>query len=346
MIDLAVAGGGPAGLCTAIAAARLGLEVRVYEPRAAPIDKACGEGLMPAGLAALQSLGVDPPGHAFVGIRYIQGTSQATGDFRSGPGRGVRRTALQRSLRDAADRAGVVFADEAVRLVRQDADGVELLDTRARYLAVADGLSSPLRASLGLDRPTRWPERLGLRRHYGCRPWTDRVEVHWSPRCEAYVTPVAEDEVGVAVLFRREALPRAKRSEARYAALLSDFPALVERLGEPTSAVRGAGPFAREVSQRTVGRVLLVGDAAGYLDPLTGEGLRLAAECAQAAATAVQAGELAAYEQAWVRITRDYYRWTGLLLRAAGSGHTRPWIVPVAATMPGLMGHLVRKLGD
>jgi flavin-dependent dehydrogenase len=70
-IDLLVAGGGAAGLVTALHAAHAGIHVEVWEPRAGDVDKACGEGLMPGALASLQSLGVDPPGHAFRGIRYV-----------------------------------------------------------------------------------------------------------------------------------------------------------------------------------------------------------------------------------------------------------------------------------
>lgn len=300
---------------------------------------------MPAGLRVLQSLGVDPPGVAFRGIRYVRGSHTATGDFATGPGRGVRRTALHTALTEACIGAGVRFSDTPVREPTQDAEGVDLPDGRARYLAVADGLSSPLRTRLGLEVPNRWPERIGLRRHFATAPWSDRVEVHWSDRCEAYVTPVSEGEVGVAVLIRKDAVPDGP-NEARYETLLEDFPDLRERLGEPTSTVRGAGPFARSTRQRTAGRILLVGDAAGYLDPLTGEGIRLAAESAPALVAAVAAGKPAHYERDYKRITRDYYRWTGLLLRVAGSSLTRPLIVPVAAAVPGLMDRTVRVLGD
>ena len=88
MIDLIVAGGGPVGLATAITAAMADLEVVIVEPRVGVIDKACGEGLMPSGLARLNTLGIDPDGVDLAGIRYLSGSRVAQANFSAGPGRG------------------------------------------------------------------------------------------------------------------------------------------------------------------------------------------------------------------------------------------------------------------
>ena len=125
--DLLVIGGGPVGLAVAIEGRLAGLSVIVVEPRATPVDKACGEGLMPGAVAALARLGVDPEGHTLTGIRYLRGARTADHLFAESPGRGVRRTVLHAALAARArelgavvvpGRAGAVEQDAVVRLVR------------------------------------------------------------------------------------------------------------------------------------------------------------------------------------------------------------------------------------
>ncbi|GAA5146714.1 NAD(P)/FAD-dependent oxidoreductase [Nocardioides marinquilinus] len=313
--------------------------MRVWEPRSDPVDKACGEGLMPGALALLAELDVDPPGHALRGIRYVGGGRAATADFGAGPGRGVRRTALHDALAHAVREAGVTVEHRTAREVRQDDAGVTVDGERAGHLVAADGLHSPLRRALGLERAPRARRRHGLRRHYRLAPWTSYVEVHWGAAAEAYVTPVADDLVGVAVLTSQR---------AGYDEHLAAFPALRERLAgaEPDGDVRGAGPLRQRTRARTAGRVLLVGDAAGYVDALTGEGVALGLAQARAAVDAVAAGDVARYEREWPRLTRRYRWLTAGLVAATRPAPARRAIVPVARAARPVFGLVVDQLAS
>ena len=201
--DLLIAGGGPGGLAAALHARRHGLSVIVAEPRENPIDKACGEGLMPGGLAELASLGVDPAGMQLRGIAYLSEHRRAEAPFRNGPGRGVRRTTLHATLASSAKEQDTEWISKRITTVDQDARGVMAADVRAKWLIGADGLHSTVRRAVGINAVAGVPRRYGVRWHYRLPAWSDFVEVHWSRWGEAYVTPVEPDLVGVAILSRR-----------------------------------------------------------------------------------------------------------------------------------------------
>jgi len=293
--DVAVVGAGPAGVAVAIGARLHGLEVIAVDRAHAPIDKACGEGVMPAGLAALRALGVlahlDLSRTAPIrGIRYLNedGTSVA-GALPHGGGLGIRRVALSAALFARAREVGVDVREgvEARWLGRdtRDDDGRPLhriainYDVAvARFLVAADGPRSPLRERLGLALPPGRSRRFGVRRHFGIAPWTDHVEVHFAVGVEAYVTPVGAGEVGIAFLWDAHGFSGASSFEAQ----LARFPALGDRLhgAPPTSKARGLGPLRQRARDVVAEDVALVGDAAGYVDAITGEGISLALQTA------------------------------------------------------------------
>lgn len=336
MIDLLVIGGGPAGLATATYAARAGLETVVVERRPGTLDKACGEGMMPHTLAQLDRLGVQAPGHTLRGISYHAGATRVEAAFRSGVGRGVRRTTLHAAMSDAARAAGVKFVQGAAGAITQDADGVRAGGLRARYLAAADGLHSPIRRDLGLSLPAAGPRRWGIRRHVQMAPWTDHVEVHWGSEAEAYVTPVADDCVGIAILSAGRG-----GFDSKFAA----FDELRQRVaGHELGPDRAAGPLRQRVRSRVAGRVLLVGDAAGYIDALTGEGLGLAFSAAETLVDCVVRDRIDEYDRHWRTLTRRYRLLTEALVRAGAVPALRSRIVPAAAALPQVFAAAVNQL--
>jgi flavin-dependent dehydrogenase len=244
---------------------------------------------------------------------------------------------LHAALSARAAALGIEVLPARVASFTQDEAGVTAGEMRARYLVAADGLHSPIRRCLGLDPPPARHPRYGLRRHYRLTPWTDMVEVYWSGDREAYVTPVSDDVVGVAVLGEsREGL------DSRLAA----FPALLERLrgAVPASDVRGAGPLRQDVRCRVAGRVLLVGDAAGYLDALTGEGISVALAQAGVLAACLAADRPGDYEQRWRQVTRKGWALTSGLLWSRHQRLLGPRIVPAAARLPWLFGTIVNQV--
>jgi flavin-dependent dehydrogenase len=317
------------------------LDCAVIEPKPAPIDKACGEGLMPAALERLEALGVrDIDGHPFAGIRYVDAydpARTATGDF-ARPGLGVRRTELHRRLSQAAERAGVERIQGHVDQVDQRAGHVSAAGHLARYLIAADGLHSQIRRQLDVALEPRRPARFGVRRHFRRAPWCDRVEVHWGSRGEAYVTPVGPETVGVAFLVP---------DGGRFDELLDHFPVLAARIhgAESVSKARGGGPFEQRVERRVVGRVLLVGDAAGYLDPLTGEGVALGVATACAAVEAIAADAPHAYERRYRSLTREYYWMTGLLLEISRRRWLHGTMIDMLDRVPPLFDGCLALLG-
>ena len=319
--DLLIAGAGPAGIATAIAAASHGLSVVVTDShRPSTIDKACGEGLMPSAVDALTRLGVHPAAteHApFRGVRFLDAadpSASAQGLFRSAPGIGIRRTRLHQLLLNRAHALGVRFHwQTTVRSVENSPVNRHVIVHttsglfRPRYLVGADGLHSHIRSLAHLDRAHSGRTRIGIRQHYTAAPHTDLVEVYWSPQGQAYVTPISSSELCVAFVYR--SLPSTRDH-------LALFPALEARLrnASPAGTTRGAVTLTRSLRRVTRGNIALIGDASGSVDAITGDGLALAFQQALALAEAISAGSLASYQQAHARISRRPRLMSHLLL--------------------------------
>jgi menaquinone-9 beta-reductase len=292
--DVLIIGGGPAGLAAAIAIRSKGMSVTVTDGLRPPIDKACGEGLMPDTLRVLERLGVtiDPEqGRAFRGIRFIHDGIKVDASFPTRDGIGVRRVVLHQLLVERAQAVGVQLLWETpVALGREP--------VKARWIIGADGGSSRVRRLACLDDYERESVRFGFRRHYRIAPWSTHMELHWGSGCQVYVTPVSPYDVCVALISRDPHL--------RLDTALARFPILRDRLaGAPVaSSERGAVSASRRLSSVVRGNVALIGDASGSVDAITGEGLSLAFHQAFSLADALQRGNLALYGAEHRRLMR------------------------------------------
>jgi flavin-dependent dehydrogenase len=299
-VDVLVVGGGPAGLATAIAARQRGLSVVVADGAIPPIDKSCGEGLMPDGVEALHQLGVTLPegdAHPFRGIRFLSDGATAEASFPRGIAYGIRRIHLHQILLEQAAACGVqMLWQTAVTGLQPEGALVSGELFRARWIVGADGSSSRVRKWAKLDRgafgDARMKSRFGFRRHYRIPPWTDLMELYWGRRCQIYVTPVGREEVCVALV---SSSPKFRLDDA-----LGEFPELIKHLknAEATSSERGAVTLTRTPRRVYRGRTVLVGDASGGVDAITGEGLCLAFRQSTILADCLASGDLARYQKA------------------------------------------------
>jgi flavin-dependent dehydrogenase len=340
MADVCIAGGGPAGLAAALALRRRGFAVTVVDCATPPIDKACGEGLLPDSLEALKRLGVEldmTAGYPFRGIRFSDGASTVTGDFPKGTGLGMRRTYLHEALVKHAETANVRLIWGAKNLRLCD-EGLSIQGEvlRAGLVVGADGQKSLIRTSAGLDAIKSERCRYGFRTHYRIAPWSEYLELYWGPRGQVYVTPVAADEVCVAFISRD--------SKLRLDEALHDFPLLRERLAgiEHGSHEMGAMSIARQLKRVHKDGLALLGDASGSVDAVTGEGMCLAFKQADALAAALRAGDLRQYAARHRRIGAKPRLMASLMLSMEWHSELQRRVLASLAKRPKLFASLIQ----
>jgi 2-polyprenyl-6-methoxyphenol hydroxylase-like FAD-dependent oxidoreductase len=334
-----IVGGGPAGLASAIAARAKGLRVTIVDSRTPPIDKACGEGLLPEAVSALRRLGIDfdcASPTPFAGLRFSDEHSSVSARFPRGTALGLRRTALHKLLLDRATAEGVSFVWGG-RISAFDFAGARVNGEwiRACWLVGADGQQSSVRRFAKLGRQLRGPTRFGFRRHYAVAPWTDLVEVYWGERCQMVVTPTGAEEICVS-LFTGDL-------HLRMDGALREFPALARQLRDVRAVSTQAGAITSLGRARAVTRdtIALVGDASGTVDGIAGQGLSLAFQQAHALGEALGRGDLAHYESAHRRIMQTAARMTRLLLLMSASAAIRRKTLRLFASRPNMFSKLI-----
>jgi flavin-dependent dehydrogenase len=301
--DVFIIGGGPAGLAAAIAASKKGFQVTVADGAKPPIEKPCGEGMLPDALSALEELGVvfeRNEGHPFPGISFVHNDAQVSANFPERSGLGLRRPILHERLIRRAQECGIQLLWESpVSAIDGDSVKLSSRSVRAKWIVGADGNGSRVRRWSGLETSMLAALRYASRRHYRVKPWSSFMQVYWGLQTQAYITPMGTEEVCVVAMSET-------REHACFERVLSELPELRARLAgaELSSRERGAATAMRSLRRVQRGNIALLGDASGGVDAITGEGLRLAFRQAFALADAIAAGDLTQYERAHRALAR------------------------------------------
>lgn len=361
--EVTVVGGGPAGSTIAAALATAGHSVLLLDKARFPRHKACSEYVNPAGAQLLEEMGIlddilaagahrmeamivhAPGGHRFV-ANYAKAESGRTA-------LGLSRYRLDHLLLERAKAAGVrVFEGAHVREVLREQGrvvGVEASiagtreQIRSALVVGADGRNSAVARVVGTNLPPLWPRKTGLVAHYRGVTALDRSgEMHVARHAYAGLAPLEDGLTNVALVVGVRALNKRKGSvEEFFAEALGSITAVARKLAdaERVGGIRGVGPMASRIRRATGEGYLLVGDAASFLDPFTGDGiyqaLRAAHLAAPVASAALRAGDVSAERLDPYRIARR---------REFASKRAVCWIVQGFVNAPPLMDYVTERL--
>jgi geranylgeranyl reductase family protein len=381
--DVVVVGAGPAGAATAILLAEHGLDVVVLDRATLPRPKICGEYLSPEAARVLDRLGVlktlDAAGAApLSGMRITapDGTT-VTGRYREiGGHRPYRRHAMGVSregldgalverlrgvpvdLREETRVVDVLVERGQVVGVRAEGRDARATDVRAKVVVAADGRASVVAQRLGCRQPHRLRRMALITYLDGVADCRDVGEIFVDPPDYAILNPLAPDRVNLGLVVPLEhAAPWSARLDDFLAARVRQLPHLARRLAGATrvAPIRALGPLAHRVTPPREGGVLLVGDAGGFYDPFTGEGVFTALRSAELATETiahalrggdVSAGALASYERARRAAFRGKERVTRALHFVIGHRGVANLACRALARRPELLDAMLGVFGD
>ncbi|HET9541117.1 MAG TPA: FAD-dependent monooxygenase [Candidatus Limnocylindria bacterium] len=358
--EVLVVGAGPAGSATAAALARAGRDVLLIESHAHPRPKACAEYASPRIVEELARLGVpDAEWRAdalpLKGMRVIRGDDAVDMGYHDTAGRrhswGLDRERFDATLAAFALSSGARLMERSAlddvhwrggqegsggRVVGASLRTAEGRRTvRSRWLIGADGARSRVAQRLSMERGVGMPRRLGLIAHYeGLPELADHGEMHVARDWYVGLAPLAGNRLNVGMALPMNGTKRS--AEERFEAAIEGIPAVASRLGgvKRLTPIRGASPIGHRVGAAAGRGWMLVGDAAGFIDPFTGEGIFRALRSARAAAEALAVGD---DDEAAAR-----YRAARREAFAAKDGLT--WLVQGMLATPPVMGYAIRRL--
>jgi flavin-dependent dehydrogenase len=359
--DVLIAGGGIAGSSLAIMLGRKGFAVQLFERAEYPREKPCGEGLMPGGVAVLDRLNVTDSvgGTRFRGVRYHCNGRTVEGNFPRQPGFGQTGIGQRRKVLDhvlyseAAATPGVHIRTgcrvegpivENGRVVGLSIEGKRLL---APLVVGADGMHSVIRQKLGLGRPSG-RSRFGIRAHFRLsekREQSDRVEIFVGKGSEIYVTPLPYHEINVVALDEVDtSRGHAKTNLLQRCQAFPELASLMEA-AEQVSSTIGASPLTGRALAGIAPGAVLLGDAAGFVDPVTGGGMTQALMAAELLAGYIAANEAGEDEWLWSfererrKMLRGYVLLTRAILRLSDKPRLTDVVLSLVERWPALLSH-------
>ncbi|HEX7629106.1 MAG TPA: FAD-dependent monooxygenase [Candidatus Methylomirabilis sp.] len=376
-LDALVVGAGPAGCAAAVLLAQAGRRVLLLDKSAVPPPKVCGEYLSPGCLRLLARLGVVDAVEA-AGARPLAGMlihtargrvlqARYTPDAGSSIcGLSLPRSRLDPLLQDAAQRAGVRFQGgfQASDLLWESGRVVGVAGRergawtsyRAEVVVGADGRHSAIASRMGGRQRHPWLDRMALVGYFsGARREKQVGEIFLGRDRYAILNPIGRDLTNIGLVADRRALPRGEDPRRQFRSLVDSLPGLAPRLtsARAVAPIRCLGPLAYRANRLAVPGALLVGDAAGFLDPFTGEGIHAALRSAELAAICIlhqkseESGNASApYAAAW---TREFVaKWRFLTALQVPIRH--PWLaerlIVYLGTRPALTARLMAAAGD
>ena len=354
--DVLIVGAGPAGSALARALARAGRDVLLVEARRHPRTKTCAEYASPRIVDELRRLEIpaadwQQSAVPLRGMQIIAGDDQFRLRYADRAGErtawGLDRPGFDALLAGAAGESGATVAERTAfqrplvvdgrvtGAVLRDAHGVH--EIRARWLVGADGARSRLARSLGVSRPVLAPRRLGLIARYdGLTELDGHGEIHVGRGFYVGLAPVPNGQlnVGMALPLPRNGNARLP-AEQRFESAIAALPAVAARLraSRRLTPIHGAAPIGHRVTHTAGPGWLLIGDAAGFIDPFTGEGIYRALRSARLAAEALAGPDVSVAD-----------RYLAARRAAFASKDALTWLIQGMLAVPPLLSYAVRRL--